>query len=149
MTSLKDRAQTELGEAIRGRQETRKTALRMLIAAIKNAEIAARRELSEDELAGVALQQAKMRRESIAEFTKGGRQDLVDKEQAELAILEEFLPAMVSREEIEAAAREVIASSGATSQRDIGKVMPVLVKRFGAAADGKVINEIVRGMLQG
>jgi uncharacterized protein YqeY len=123
--------------------------LRMLIAAIKNAEIAARGELDDAALEAVALQQAKMRREAAGEFEKAGRMDLVEKEKAELVILEEFLPKAVGREEIEAAAREVIASTGATTQRDIGKVMPVLVKRFGAAADGRTINEIVRSMLQG
>jgi uncharacterized protein YqeY len=91
--------------------------------------------------------QAKQRRESILEFEKAGRKDLAAKESAELSILEEYLPRQLSRDEIEAAARAVIAQTGAAGPRDIGKVMPVLTKQLAGLADGRAINEVVRALL--
>ncbi|MBI2767006.1 MAG: GatB/YqeY domain-containing protein [Chloroflexi bacterium] len=147
MTTLKERLQSELGDAMRARDETRKSTLRMLIAAIKNAEIEARAPLDDSGVVTVIQKQVKQRRESILEFSKGDRQDLVDKEQAEIEVLQVYLPEQASREEIEAAARKVIAETGAAGPRDIGKVMPALSKQFLGRADGRVISEIVRALL--
>lgn len=150
MATLKERIQAELHDAMRARQETRKSALRMLTAAIRNAEIEARVPALDDaQVLAVIQKQVKQRQDSIAEFQKAGRQDLVEKEAGEMAVLQEFLPAQASREEIEAAARAVIAETGASSAKDIGRVMPVLVKRFAGTADGRAINEVVRGLLGG
>ena len=149
MAALQDRLQSELNDAMRARDELRKSALRMLLAAITNARIEARAELDDAAVLAVIQKQAKQRRESIFEFTKGHRQDLVDKEAAELAILEEYLPQQVDRAEVEAAARALIASTGATTVRDIGKVMPPLVKQFAGRADGRLVNEVVRSLLDG
>ena len=148
MSNLSERIQSDLHDAMRARDETRKSALRMLTAAVKNAEIAAGKPLDDDGVLGVVQRQVKQRRESIAEFDKAGRSDLVAKERGEMEVLERYLPQQAAREEIEAAARRVISESGATSARDIGKVMPVLVKEFAGRADGRAINEVVRELLE-
>ncbi len=145
--SLKDRIQQELNDAMRAKDETVKSSLRMLRAAIHNGEIASGRPYEDDDIIAIAKQQVKQRRDSITEFTKAGRQDLVDKEQAELEIIATYLPQQVSRDEIEAAARALIASTGASSPKDMGKVMGPLVKQFGAAADGRLVSEVVRELL--
>ncbi len=147
MPSLKDQLQSDLADAMRNKEETRKSALRMLIAAVKNTEIEARKPLDDDAVVTVIQKQVKQRRESIVEFQKGGRQDLVDKESAEAAILETYLPEQASPEELEAAAVKLIAETGASGPRDIGKVMPTLTKQFAGRADGRAISEIVRRLL--
>lgn len=144
---MKERLQSDLSDAMRARDDIRRSTLRMLIAAVKNAEIAAMHPLTDSEVVTVTRSQAKQRNDSITEFAKAGRQDLVDREQAELDILVTYLPQLAGRDAVEAAAREVIAETGATSVRDIGKVMPVLMKRFGDAADGKLISDVVRAQL--
>ncbi len=149
MATLKERIQSDLNESLRAHAEIRKGALRMLTAAIRNAEIEARATLDDGGVLAVIQKQAKQRRESIAEFEKGGRQDLVDKESAELAVLEAYLPAQASRADVEAAARRKIAETGASGPRDLGKVMPPLVQEFAGRADGKLISEVVRELLAG
>lgn len=145
--TLQEQVAADLADAMRARDDVRKSALRMLIAAIKNAEIEARRPLEADAALAVVQKQVKQRRESIVEFRKGNREDLVAKEEAELAVLSGYLPEEAPREEIEAAAREAIAATGASGPRDLGKVMPALTKRFAGRADGRVISEIVRDLL--
>lgn len=147
MSQLQDRVQEELKQAMRAQEPIRRSALRMLIAAFKNAEIEARHPLTDEEALTVVQKQAKQRQESIAEFQKAARQDLVAQEQAELEILQAYLPEQAAPDEIEAAARRIVAETGASSARDIGKVMPVLVKQFAGRADGRTINEIVRSVL--
>jgi uncharacterized protein YqeY len=147
MTLLREQIQADLLNAMRARDETRKSALRMLTAAVKNADIAAGSPLDDDGITSVIQKQVKQRRESIFEFEKANRADLVDKERGEMVVLEAYLPQQAAREDIEAAARRVVAETGATSARDIGKVMPVLVKEFAGRADGRVINEVVRSLL--
>jgi uncharacterized protein YqeY len=147
VTTLKERIQAELNDAMRARDDTRKSALRMLTAAVKNAEIEAGKPLDDSAVLGVVQKQVKQRRESIADFEKAGRADLVAKEAAEIAILDAYLPQQAERDEIERVARDVIARTGATTQRELGKVMPELVRHFAGRADGKAINEVVRGML--
>lgn len=164
MASLKDQIQADLADAMRNREETRKTALRMLIAAIRNAEIRSAPPgatdeqlaemaklppitLSDDEVIAVVQKQLKQRRDSIDQYQKAQRNDLAEKERAEAAILEVYLPQQATPEEIEAAARNVIAETGASGPRDMGKVMPVLSKQFAGRADGRLINETVRRLL--
>jgi uncharacterized protein len=144
---LKEQIQADLSDAMRNREEIRKSALRMLIAAIKNTEIEARKPLDDDAVITVIQKQVKQRRESIAEFQKGGRQDLVDKESAEATVLEAYLPEQADPAEIEAAAAKAIAETGASGPRDIGKVMPTLSRQFAGRADGRTISEIVRRLL--
>ena len=147
MATLKDRIQDDLRDAMRAKDEPRKAALRMLTAAIKNAEIEARGDLAEGDLLAVVQRQVKQRRESIAEFSKAGRDDLVAQEERELDAFAGYLPEEASRDEIVEAARAVVAEAGASGPRDIGKVMPLLVERFRGRADGRQINEVVRELL--
>ena len=147
MTTMQARIQSELGDAMRARDETRKSALRMLLAAIKYAEIEARQPLDDTAIVAVVQKQVKQRRESILEFKKANRQDLVDKEEGEMAVLEVYLPQQADRGEIEAAARKLVAETGASGPRDIGKVMPPLVRQFACRADCRLINELVRELL--
>ena len=145
--SLKDQLAEDLKDAMRHGDETRKTALRLTIAAIKNAEVAAIKQFENAEVIGVIGKQAKQRRESIDEFKKANRQDLVDKEAAELRVLETYLPAQMSREDVVAEARKVIEEVGAKGPADKGKVMAALMSRLAGRADGKVVNEAVTELL--
>jgi hypothetical protein len=145
--SLKEQLANDLKDAIRQQDESRKIAIRMAITAIKNAEIEKRTALSEADVLTIVGKEAKQRRESIAEFEKADRNDLVEKEQAELKVLQTYLPAQVSREEIAEAAREVIAEVGAGGPSDKGKVMPVLIGRLAGRAEGREINEVVTELL--
>ncbi len=145
--SLKERLADDLKNAIRQRDEARKSAIRMATWAIKNAEVEKRAELSDADVLALIGREAKRGRESIAEFEKADRQDLVAKEKAELSVLQSYLPAQVSRDEIAQAAREVISEVGAGGPRDKGKVMPVLIGRLAGRAEGREINEVVTELL--
>lgn len=149
MATLKERLQADLADALRSKDEPRKAALRMVLAAIRNAEIDQQRSLDDAGVIAVLQKQAKLRRESIAEFERGGRSDLAAKERAELELIERYLPRQASPEEIEEAAGRVIAETGAAGPRDLGKVMPILMKEFAGRADGRQVNEIVRRLLGG
>ena len=156
--SLKQQLTTDLQDAMRSGDDVRKGTVRMLMTAVQNAEIAAvnikdpdatRQELDDEGVLAVIAKQAKQRRESIEEFKKANRTDLADNEAAELKIIEAYLPAMLSRDEIAAAVREVIAEVGASGPGDKGKVMPVIMKRLAGQADGRAINEVVTELLSG
>jgi len=149
--SLKEQLQRDLQDAMRKGDEVRKSTLRMLISAIGSAEVAGseRKELSDDQVIGVIGKQVKQRKESIDEFQKANRQDLVDRETAELGVLEEYMPEQMSREEIEAEARTVIEEVGAAGPSDKGKVMSALMPRLAGKAEGREINEVVTGLLAG
>ena len=127
----------------------RRDTLRLALSALHNEEVAKRRELSDEELLAVLGKQAKMRRESIEAFGKGGRDDLVAKEKAELAVLEAYLPQQLSREEIADLARAAIAETGAASPADQGKVMQKLMPQVRGKAEGKAVAEVVSGLLRG
>lgn len=145
--SLKDRLIEDLKQAMRQGDERRKSTLRLLKAEIANAEIERGRELSEDEVLAVVAKQAKQRRESVAEFARGARQDLVDQEEEELQILLSYLPTQMSRDEIEVMARQVIAEVEATSQAQMGEVMRRLMPQLKGRADGSLVNQVVKEIL--
>lgn len=148
MPSLQEQIQADLGDAMRAKDGVRKSSLRMLIAALKNAQIEVRKDhLDDAAVLTIVQKQVKQRRESILEFRKGNREDLVAIEEAESEVLSAYLPAQVSREEIVAAAQKIVAETGASGPRDMGKVMPALTKQFGASADGRTISEVVREIL--
>jgi len=144
---MKERLTGDLKQAMKAGDTARRSVIRMAMAAIKNAEIAKREPLEEPEVLGVIAKEARQRQESIDAFKEGERQDLVDKEEAELAILQEYLPEQATREEIVAAARAAIAEVGAQGPRDKGKVMPVLIAQFKGKAGGREINEVVSELL--
>ena len=147
--SLKIRLADDLKQAMRQGDERRKSTIRLVKAAITNAEIERGKELSDEEVLAVIANQTKQRRESVAEFAKGGRQDLVSQEEEELQILLSYLPAQMSRHEIEAAARQVIAEVGATSPAQMGEVMRRLMPQLKGKADGSLVNQVVKEILSG
>ena len=154
--SLKDTLAEDLKTAMRAGDEVRKSTLRLLLTAITRAEVpgeddpgAGRQTLDDNQVIAVLAAQAKQRRQSIDAFKKAGREDLVRIEQAELDVLQTYLPAQLSREEIVAEARKVMDETGAGSPADKGKVMPVLMKRLGDRADGRTVNEVVTELLSG
>lgn len=152
--SLREQLADDLKDAMRAQDEVRKRTIRSVIAAIKQAETnldarGRRVSVDDDGVLAILAKQAKQRKESIVEYRKGGRQDLVDEEQAELEILEEYLPQQLTREEIEAEARKAIRDVDATGRQDMGKVMRLLMERLRGRADGKVVNQVVTELLTG
>ena len=141
---LAGRLTADLNTARRAQDKTRTLLFGTVISAVKNRELELGRALTDDDVVEVIRKAIKTRRESVEQFGAAGRQDLADKEQAEIAVLEPFLPAAIDPEEIRRAVREVVA--GGT--RELGKVMGQVMPRFKGKADGKVINQIVREELQ-
>jgi hypothetical protein len=146
---LQEKLMADLKEAMKGGDKTRLEVIRMVRARIKNAEIAKQKSLDDSDVLDVIAKEAKQRRESITEFKKADRQDLFDKEEAELAILLKYLPQQMSREEVLAAARRVIEEVGARGPGDKGKVMQNLVPQLKGKAEGRDINEVVTELLSG
>lgn len=144
---LKETLENDLKKAIRDKDEVRKTTLRLALAAIRNAEIAKGEGLDEQALISVLSQQAKQRRESMEQFAKGGRDDLVTMEQNELNIILEYLPRQLSEEEIRSHAREAIEQVEAASPAQMGEVMRVLMPQIKDRADGRLVSRIVREIL--
>jgi len=146
---LAERLDADAKQALRDGDKLRLSVLRRARAALKNAEIDARGTDSAPDAVRVLQGLAKRHRESIDQFSAGGRQDLVDQETAELAILEEYLPAQASDAEIEAVVREVIADAGISDPKQLGKVMRPALDRLGAGADGARVREIAQRVLGG
>jgi uncharacterized protein len=146
---LKQQLQQDLKEALRDRDERRKSVIRMALAAILNAEVEQGGELDDADVVAVLRKEAKQRRETIAELREVDRPEALVQEEAELTLLEEYLPRLLSREEIAEEARHVIAQVGATGMRQIGPVMGQLMSKLKGQADGRVVNEIVRELLSG
>ena len=143
----------ELKKSLKGKEEIKTGTLRMLLSALHNAEkdkkYKTQKEegLAAEEIESIVASEAKKRRESIEAFLKGGRQDLVAKEKAELDILLPFLPPQLSEEEVEKLVREEIASTGATTQKDLGKVMGALAPKVKGRADGSLVSKKAKDLL--
>jgi uncharacterized protein YqeY len=155
---LKAQISDDLKDAMRAGEAVRRDTLRSLLTAINNAEVArvntkdesaTRQELGEPDVLDVVQKQAKQRRESVTEYEKAKRQDLVDRETAELAIIEAYLPQQMSRDDIAAEVRKALEETGANGPSDKGKVMPVIMGRLKGRADGRLINEVVTELLAG
>jgi len=144
---LKQKLVEDLKQALRGGDKVRRSVIRLVMAAIKNAEIARQVTLEDADILGVIAKEARQRRESIEAFRQGNRQDLVTQEEAELVILQQYLPQQMSREEIIAEARRVIEEVGARGPGDKGKVMPKLIAKLKGKADGREINAVVTELL--
>ncbi|MEQ1907734.1 MAG: GatB/YqeY domain-containing protein [Vicinamibacterales bacterium] len=148
--SLVEEVSASITDAMRRKDAGRLSALRMLKAAFMNKSVEKGHELNDDEARQVVNALVKQRRDSIEQFVKGGRQDLADKEAAEIAVLESYLPPAADPALVERAVVDAIAETGATSPKDMGKVMKaVLGKLAGQTVDGKVVNELVRQKLSG
>ena len=141
--SLRERILSDITAAMRSGDALRRDTLRMAESAIYNGEKRDRRTFSDDDVAGVLAREVKTRRESVEAFRKGGREDLAAKEEAEIAILADFLPEQLSGEQIAALIAEAIAATGATSARDMGKVMGWLAPRTKGRADGRLVSQAV------
>ena len=149
MATLADAIRSDMTEAMRAGDRTRRDTLRLLIAALDNARIAAGRDLDDGEAVAALQREARQRRDSIAEYRKGGRDDLVRREEEELAIVEAYLPDELTEDELRAAVDEAIAEAGASAPGDLGRVMGPLMARVRGRADGRRVNELVRERLAG
>jgi uncharacterized protein YqeY len=148
--SVPDEVSAAITDAMRRKDAARLSALRMLKAAFMNREVEKGRALDDGEARQVVQLLVKQRRDSIEQFAKGGRQDLVDKETAEIAVLEAYLPPVADPALIDRAVAEAIAETGAASAKDMGRVMKAAMARLaGQTVDGKAINELVRKRLGG
>jgi hypothetical protein len=145
--SLQEQLQADLKDALRARDATRKTVIRMALTALVNAEMAQEGEFGEAEEIAVLQKQAKQREEAIEELRKVDRPEMLAQEEAELQILKEYLPEPLSRQDIAREARLVIEDMGASSMRDMGPVMGRLMAQLKGRADGHVVNEVVRELL--
>ena len=140
--TLKDKLLANMKEALKSKDSLRLNTIRSVISAVKNQEIDLRRELQEEEILSVVTREGKKRKEASALFKQGGRTDLVEKEDQELAILQDYLPEQVSEEELRKRIQEVIAETGAEGMKDFGKIMKVLVPEFKGKADNSVIKDL-------
>jgi len=144
---LKQKLADDLKQALRGGDTVRRSVIRLVMAAIKNAEIARQSSLDDADILGIIAKEVRQRRESIEAFKQGDRPDLVAQEEAELAILDWYLPQQMTREEILQAVRKVIEEVGAQGPSDKGKVMPKLIAQLKGRADGREINAVVTELL--
>ena len=146
--SLKQRITEDLTASMKARDAARTSTLRMVKAAVTNREIEKGGELSEEEMTQALRSLIKQRRDSVEQYEKGGRQDLADKERAEIEVIEAYLPRAASREEIERAVTRAIYETGAASVRDMGRVMKAAQALLaGRSADNRVVSEIVKSKL--
>ena len=144
---MKERLNNDLKQAMKGGDTVKRSVLRLILAGVHNAEIARKNALEDGDILGIIAKEARQRQESIEAFKQGNRQDLVAKEEEELALLKEYLPEQMSRDEILAEARRVIDEVGAQGPGDKGKVMPKLIAQLKGKADGREINEVVTELL--
>jgi uncharacterized protein YqeY len=145
--ALQQKLADDLKQAMKGGDTLKRSVIRLVMAAIKNAEIARQKALEDSDILGLIAKEIRQRKESIEAFKQGDRPELVAKEEAEMAILEAYMPAQMSRDEIVAEARQVIKEVGAEGIRDKGKVMPQLIAKLKGKADGREINEVVTELL--
>ena len=145
--SLRHRLDEELKAAMRSNDAVRRDSLRMVLAAVQRAEKEGKHELADDEMLGILTRELKVRRESVDTFRAGGREDLVAKELAAIAIVSEFMPQPLSETELRALVEQAIAETGAASPRDMGKVMGWISPKTRGRADGKVVSQLVTQLL--
>ncbi len=147
MGKLTEQIRADLTESMKARNAAKTSTLRMLQAAIKNEQINLKHELSDEEAMAVVRKGIKQRYDSVEQYTKGNRPDLAAKEQAEIEILKAYMPPELSDAELESGLREIVASTGAQSKKDMGKVMKEATARYKGRAEGKRIQEIVSRLL--
>jgi len=145
--SIPEKIQQDMVEAMRSRQEPRLSTLRMVKSALKNKEIDKRAPLDEKEALAVLSTLIKQRKDSIEQFTKGGRQELADKEAAEITIIESYMPKAAGEDEVVATVRATVTEMGSPTMKDMGTVMKTAMAKFAAAGtrvDGKLVSEVVK-----
>jgi len=146
--NLNERLNEDMKQAMKDKDKFRLSVIRMLRSSIKNVEIDQRRTLEDSEVLDILQREVKQRKDSLQEFTKAGRDDLVESVQAEIAIINEYLPKQLSEEEIKAVVQQTIQEVGASSKADMGKVMGALMPKVKGRADGRLVNQIVQQFLQ-
>lgn len=147
MENPKAELQNALKTAMKAKDNQRRDVIRLLQSAIKQVEIDTQKELSNEDIMAILQKEAKKRRESIDDYSKAGRDGLVEGEEFELSVINEFLPKQLSAEEVAVIVAEVISEVGAVSAKDMGKVMGSVMQRVKGLADGKLVNQIVREQL--
>lgn len=145
--SLKEQLKEDLKTAMRDKDVVKRDSIRAINTMIKQIEVDERKDLNDEDVIKLIQKGIKQREESISQYKAASRDDLVEQEQAQVDVFMLYLPAQVSEEELEAGMKEIIAEVGATSMKDIGKVMGNATKRFAGVADGKRINEMVKKLL--
>ena len=146
--SLKQKLQEDLKSSMKNKDTVKKSVITLIRASIKQYEVDNRVELGDDEIVDLIAKQLKQTRDSREEFAKAGREDLVSKAEAEIEVLKEYLPQQLSEEELNTIIKETISEVGATSMKDMGKIMSVVRPKVKGRADGKIINELVKANLQ-
>jgi len=144
---LQSQLMADLKVAMRERDDARKGAIRMALAALKNARVDKNADLTEEEMLVVLAKEVRQRHDSLSEYEKAGREDLVAEERTALDILEVYMPQMLSEDEIADVAREVIGELGATDPKQMGQVMREMMSRVKGRADGRLVNQVVRELL--
>ena len=144
---LKERIQNEVKEAMKAKDTVRRDALRLLTSAFKQVEVDERIELDDEATLKIIQKQVKQRQDAAAQYKDAGREDLYDKEMAEIAIYEAYLPKQLDDADLETRIKEIIVKVGAASMKDIGKVMGTASKELSGIADGKRINECAKALL--
>jgi len=145
--SLAEQITQDFKEAMRGKDELRLACLRMLKTAIKNKQVEKGRKLKDEEIQSVISSLVRKGKEAAAEFSKGGRQDLAEKEEQEIQVFYKYLPQQLGEEEIESVLRDVISETNATSQKDMGRVMKAAMSKLAGKADGKLVSGIAKRLL--
>jgi uncharacterized protein len=147
MAALKDRITEDMKNALRAKDTPRLGAIRLLLAAMKQREVDERIELTDADIVAIIDKMLKQRRDSITQYEKGGRQDLADAEKFEMTVLQAYMPAALSTEEIEAAIAQAISGAGAAGPQDMGKVMAVLKPKLAGKADMSAVSQLVKAKL--
>jgi uncharacterized protein YqeY len=147
MAALTEKVRADMTEAMKAQEKERLSTLRMLQSSLKNEQIHVGHELSDEEAMSVIRKAVKQRQDSIEQYTNAGRAELAEKERSEMELLKTYLPAELTTEELESGLREIIASTGAQSKKDLGKVMKEATARFKGRVDGKKVQEAVARLL--
>ncbi|MBA4547757.1 GatB/YqeY domain-containing protein [Thermoactinomyces intermedius] len=146
--SLTNQLDQEMKMALKNKDKQKLSTIRMLKSAIKKEEIDKKRPLNDDEIISVIMREVKQRKDSLAEYKAAGRDDLAEKEQAEIDILSAYLPEQMSEEELKALVQQVIEEVGAGSKADMGKVMSAIMPKVKGRAEGRLVNRLVQEALQ-
>jgi uncharacterized protein YqeY len=147
MSELKVKLKSDMKEAMKNKENFKRDTIRFLMNSVKQIEVDERRELSDEDMLKVIRKNLKQREDAIAQYQEAGRDDLVEKEEREASLLKAYLPAQLDDNELQTVIKDIITKTGASSMKDIGKVMGMALKATDGRADGKRINEVVKNLL--
>ena len=147
MSTLRDQVNNDMKAAMKAKETEKRDALRLLLSAFKQVEVDERKELSDEDVNKIIQKQVKQRQDSAAQYKEAGRDDLLEKEESEIAIFMAYMPKQLDDTELQTAVKSIIEKVGATSMKDMGKVMGMASKELAGKADGKRINECVKALL--